>query len=131
MLKKIGIVIGVILLVIVCVIGGLYLRAMSMANNVITQYENIQPVNMAKVADGVYTGSFSDFLVAAKVQVTVKRHRITEIKLVDQRCGPGYEAVGTTDRILKAQSPKVDAVTGASGSSKTIMIAVYRALTGK
>lgn len=131
MLKKIGIVLGIILLVIACVVGAFYIRFQSMAGNVKHQYESIKPVNLAKVADGVYSGSFGDFLVSVKVDVTVKRHRITEIKIIDQKCGPGYEALDTTSRIVKAQSPKVDAVTGASGSSMAIMIAVNRALTGK
>ena len=131
MLKKIGIAVGVILLVIACLAGAFYVRAQSMARNVKAQYASIKPLDLAQVKDGVYSGSFGDFLVSVKVNVTVKRHRITEVKIVEQKCGPGYEALDTTDRIVKAQSPKVDAVTGASGSSMAIMIAVNRALTGQ
>ncbi|MFA4843526.1 MAG: FMN-binding protein [Candidatus Margulisiibacteriota bacterium] len=131
MLKKIGLVVAVIVLVLACLAGAFYIRAQSMANNVKRQYASIQPLNLSKVTDGVYEGSFSDFLVAVKVNVTVKRHRIEEIKIMEQKCGPGYEALDTVNRIVKAQSPKVDAVTGASGSSMSIMIAVNRALTGK
>lgn len=131
MLKKIGIAIAVIVVVVACVIGVFYIRFQSMASNVKHQYESIKPVNLARIADGVYSGSFGDFLVSVKVNVTVKRHRIVEVKIVEQKCGPGYEALGTTDRIIKVQSPKVDAVTGASGSSMVIMIAVNRALSGK
>jgi len=128
MLKKIGLVIGIIVIVIVCAIVAFYFRAQSMASNIKSQYAGLQPVDLRKINDGVYTGSFGDFLVAVKVNVTVKRHRIDEIKIVEQKCGPGYEALDTVDRIVKAQSPKVDAVTGASGSSLAIMIAVNRAL---
>ncbi|MFA5113030.1 MAG: FMN-binding protein [Candidatus Margulisiibacteriota bacterium] len=131
MLKKLGIVLGIILLVIICLAGVFYLRAQSMASNIKHQYASIKPLDLAKVTDGVYAGSFGDFLVSVKVQVTVKRHRIAEVKIMEQKCGPGYEALDTTNRIVKAQSPKVDAVTGASGSSMAIMIAVNRALTGK
>ncbi|MDD5593695.1 MAG: FMN-binding protein [Candidatus Margulisbacteria bacterium] len=131
MLKKIGIVLAIIVLVIAGAIGAFYLRYQSMANNVKNQYNSIKPVDLAKIADGVYSGSFGDFLVSVKVNVTVKRHRIVEVKIVEQKCGPGYEALDTPGRIVKAQSPKVDAVTGASGSSMAIMIAVHRALTGK
>jgi uncharacterized protein with FMN-binding domain len=131
MLKKIGIVVAVILVVLACVAGVFYFRFQSMASNVKAQYASIKPLDLAKVKDGVYTGSFGDFLVSVKAQVTVKRHRIAEVKIVEQKCGPGYEALETVDRIMKAQAPKVDAVTGASGSSMAIMIAVNRALTGK
>jgi uncharacterized protein with FMN-binding domain len=131
MLKKFWLVLGVIFLLIVCVVAAFYLRFQSMASNVKHQYENIKPLDLRQVADGTYTGSFSDFLVSVKVSVSVKRHRITGIKVIEQKCGPGYEALDTASRILKAQSARVDAVTGASGSSKAIMIAVQRALTGK
>ena len=129
MLKKIGLIVGIIVLALACVAGIFAVRFQSMANNVKAQYACIQPLNLAQVKDGVYTGSFGDFLVSVKVNVTVKRHRIAGVKVVDQKCGPGYEALSTVDRIMKAQAPKVDAVTGASGSSMAIMIAVNRALT--
>ncbi|MBU0629848.1 MAG: FMN-binding protein [Candidatus Margulisbacteria bacterium] len=131
MLKKIGKILGIILLVIVCVVGVFFVRFTMMAKNVASQYRQITTVNLAQLADGKYSGSFGDFLVYVKVEVTVNKHAIREIKVVDQRCGPGYEALETVDRIIKAQSPKVDAVTGASGSSMSIMIAVNRALTGQ
>ncbi|OGC11243.1 hypothetical protein A3K48_01805 [candidate division WOR-1 bacterium RIFOXYA12_FULL_52_29] len=129
MLKKTGKILGVALLVIVVVIGVFFVRYQMMASNVIAQYRQIKTVDLSRVADGVYSGSFGDFLVYVKVEVTVKRRVIASIKVVDQRSGPGYEALATVDRIIKAQSPKVDAVTGASGSSMSIMIAVNRALT--
>ncbi len=131
MLKKIGLVIGIILVVLIVVAGVMFIRFQSMASNVKAQYSALKPVDLRQVKDGVYEGSFGDFLVAVKVKVTVKYHRIREVKIVEQRCGAGYEALDTTSRIVKAQQPKVDAVTGASGSSMAIMIAVKRALTGK
>lgn len=67
-------------------------------------------------------------MVSVNLEVTVKDHRIVEIDIKEQDCGPGYEARETVDRILEAQSPRVDAVTGATGSSMCIMIAVHRAL---
>ncbi|MGB7055012.1 MAG: FMN-binding protein [bacterium] len=51
--------------------------------------------------------------------------------MTEQRSGPGYEALETIDRIIGAQSPNVDVVSGATGSSKSIMIAVQNALTRK
>lgn len=131
MLKKISLVLLIVLVVVTAVVGAFYICFKSIAHSVKRQYESITPIDMRKVADGVYEGSFSNFLVSAKVAVTVKRHRITEIKILKQKCGPGYEALDIPNRIIRAQSPKVDAVTGASGSSMVIMIAVHRALTGK
>ncbi|MEO0085722.1 MAG: FMN-binding protein [candidate division WOR-3 bacterium] len=89
----------------------------------------IADVDLSRLEDGVYTGSFGEFLVSVTARVKVEAHRIVSIELVDQRSGPGYEAKETVDRIIAAQSPKVDAVTGATGSSRCIMAAVYQALT--
>ena len=100
MLKKILIVVAVILVIILGAAGVFYVRYQSMAGNVKRQYESIQPLDLAKVADGAYSGGFGDFLVSVKVKVTVKRHRIEEIKIVDQKCGPGYEALDTVNRAL-------------------------------
>ncbi len=76
----------------------------------------------------MYPGSFGDFLVAVDLEVTVKDHRIAGITIKKQLCGKGYEAHDMIGRIIRAQSARVDAVAGASGSSKCIMIAVDRAL---
>ncbi len=75
--------------------------------------------------------SFGDFLVSVSLDVTVSDNRITDIVIVEQNGGPGYEALETLDRILEAQSPVVDAVSGATGSSRCIMIAVYKALSAE
>jgi len=129
MLRKIGKVLAIILVIILCVLGLFWGRYQAMAKNVRHQYTNIKPLDMSQIPDGVYCGSFGDFLVFVKVEVKVAGHRIDQIKVLDQRSGPGYEALETVDKIIKDQSPKVDAVTGASGSSMSIMIAVNRALT--
>lgn len=89
----------------------------------------IEQIDLYSLSDGIYEGSFKYFLVDVSVDVTVKNHTITEIAIVRQKCGKGYEAHDTIDRILKAQQPKVDATTGATGSSKGISCAVYNALS--
>jgi len=92
--------------------------------------ETVEAVDLRQIEDGSHTGSFGDFLVSVSVDVTVSDSRITAIEIMDQSSGPGYEALETVDRILEAQNPMVDAVSGATGSSRCIMIAVHRALTG-
>jgi len=93
--------------------------------------ERVEAVNLQEIEDGVYSGSFGDFLVSVTLDVTVTENRITDIEIVEQQGGPGYEAFDTLDRILEAQSPVVDVVSGATGSSRCIMIAVYKALSDK
>ncbi len=126
MLKKLLLIFGIIAAVLVLIVLVFYLRYREMAKKI--DRIEISSIDLEQIEDGVFTGEFSEFLVAVKLEVTVKEHAITEIKIIDQRSGPGYEATETIDRIIKAQSPKVDAVSGATGSSKCIMIAVQNAL---
>ena len=106
-----------------------FFRARQMVN--IIDSVVIEDVDLTQTEDGVYAGEFGEFLVDVKLEVTVKDHQITGIEIIEQRAGPGYEALETIDRIIEAQSPNVDVVSGATGSSKSIMIAVQKALTGE
>ncbi|UCF70143.1 MAG: FMN-binding protein [candidate division WOR-3 bacterium] len=126
--RKVFIGLGILLALIIVLGGALFFRTWLMAKHI--QSIEIEDVDLSKIDDGVYPGVFADFLVAIKLNVTVKEHQITNIEIIEQRSGPGYEALETVDRILEAQSPKVEAVTGATGSSRTIMIAVQNALRG-
>lgn len=88
----------------------------------------IENVDLTKYSDGIYEGSFKYFVIAVDVDVTIKSHTIVDVKIVKQSCGKGYEALDTVDRILRKQAIAVDATTGASGSSRAIMLAVQDAL---
>lgn len=127
--KKILLVLGIFLILIIAFGVAFFFRAQQMVKRI--ESVQINDVDLTKIADGVYAGEFGDFLVDVKLEVTVKDHKIEKIEITKQRAGPGYEAVETIDRILDAQSPKVDVVTGATGSSRSIMIAVQSALTGQ
>lgn len=127
-MKKLKVFAVTIVLVILFVVGAFMLRYQKMASTIVNEYNKIENVDLNQIADGVYSGVFGDFLVSVNLEVTVKEHRIANITIKDQSSGKGYEARDTVDRILKSQSSRVDAVTGATGSSKTIMIAVNRAL---
>lgn len=128
MFKKIGITLGIILVLVIIGVGGLMYRLVNMAHRIEGTLDKTQVVSLAKVADGTYAGNYGDFLNTVSLEVTVKKHKIEKITIIDQKCGPGYGALDTVNRIIKAQSPKVDAVTGASSSSRVIMIAVNKAL---
>lgn len=125
------ILIGVAIVVGLIIIFGVvfFFRARQMVN--IIDSVVIEDVDLTQTENGVYVGEFGEFLVDVKLEVTVKDHQITGIEIIEQRAGPGYEALETIDRIIEAQSPNVDVVSGATGSSKSIMIAVQKALTGE
>lgn len=88
----------------------------------------IRDIDLSKVKDGAYTGSYDAKFVAAVVRVTVKDGKMTDIKLLEHKYDRGGPAVVIVDDILKEQSLDVDAVSGATNSSKTILKAVENAL---
>lgn len=90
----------------------------------------ISNVDLSKIADGVYKGSYKVIPVEAEVKVTVEDHRITGIELVKHLNGQGAAAEVIPDRVVGAQSLEVDIVSGATYSSKVILKAIENALQG-
>ena len=125
-LKKV--LLALIVFIIVCIV----VFVMAYKNMVKTvESTKLSNFDLTNIEDGVYEGSFSKFLVYAKVKVTVEEHKITNIEVVEQRAGKGYEAHEILDRVIQAQSLEVDVVTGATGSSKCLLIAIDKALSVK
>lgn len=91
----------------------------------------VQNVDLKQVADGEYRGSCDIGILAARVRVAVRDHRIVDLELVEHRHNRGAAANAVADAIFVEQRIDVDAVTGATNSSKVIQEAVYNALTGK
>lgn len=125
--KTIKIIILVVLILIVGCSITMYVKYKDMVRTF--QKTTVNDINIKKVKDGVYTGQFEKFLILVELKVTVKNHKITGIEIVNQRAGKGYEATEITDKVVKAQSLKVDSVTGATISSVAILKAIERALT--
>lgn len=89
----------------------------------------IEDVDLTTVSDGTYKGSYSAFPVAAEVEVTVQSNKITAIDLIKHNNGQGKAAEAIPGMVVQAQSLKVDAITGATYSSKVILLAIKDALT--
>jgi uncharacterized protein with FMN-binding domain len=88
----------------------------------------IGPADLTQLPDGEYAGQYDCYRWSNSVKVSVADHRIAGIAVVQ---GPqGREAIRQelTDRILQAQSPAVDAVSGATADSKAFLKAVENAL---
>lgn len=88
----------------------------------------IQNVDLSKVPDGTYVGSYKVFPISVKVNVTINKHEIVEIELVEHSNGQGAPAEVIPYRVVKAQSLEVDIATGATYSSKVILKAIENAL---
>ncbi|MBO1306866.1 FMN-binding protein [Enterococcus sp. 669A] len=88
----------------------------------------INEVDLSQVADGSYTGSHDVDMINATVQVDVKDHKITNIELVEHMNDQGEAAEKIVPEMVSQQKIKVDAVSGATNSSKVIQKAVQNAL---
>lgn len=81
--------------------------------------------------DGVYIGKGTGFGGTIQVEVTIKNGKMTKIDdVLHEQETPEYykKAAAIIPKILKAQSPNVDTISGATYSSSGIREAVIRAL---
>jgi uncharacterized protein with FMN-binding domain len=86
-------------------------------------------VDHAKLKDGTYEGSYRGGPNKASVQVTIKDNNIFNIEILQHQAWRGIIAEATiVERIIASQSTKVDAVSGATNSSRVIMNAVQNAI---
>jgi len=88
----------------------------------------IPDIDLTKLDDGVYTGSYQVFPISVKVKVTLSNHTITEIVLVKHVNGQGKAAEVIIDKVVSAQSLDVDNIAGATYSSRVILKAIENAL---
>ncbi len=121
-LTGIAAVVGVV--VIVCLLFALKVQRVEREIDSIA----VGNVDVGRVGDGVYDGELDVWAVSARVRVLVRNGRIEGIELLEHNHGPDYGAEGITERIIEQQSLEVDAISGATTSSKVIRKAVELAL---
>ncbi len=88
----------------------------------------IPVLSLAGVFDGTYEGYWSNRVIAVEVLVFVEEEEIVAIEIVRHRHGQGEAAETITDDVIASQSLEVDAVSGATYSSKAILLAIADAL---
>jgi uncharacterized protein with FMN-binding domain len=122
----------VLILVSLCIAVGVFVGVNYVIN--LQKYKNAikaistRDVNLSKISDGTYLGSYDAFRIEADVSVTVSNNKITDIKLLRHKNERGQRAEVIPQRVLEAQSLEVDAVSGATNSSKVILKAIENAL---
>ncbi|AGK98046.1 FMN-binding protein [Clostridium pasteurianum] len=122
----------VLILVSLCIVAGIFLGVNYLIN--LQKYKNaikaisIGNVNLSKISDGTYSGSYDAYIIAADVSVAVNNHKITDIKLLRHKNERGQRAEVIPQRVLAAQSLAVDTVSGATNSSKVILKSIENAL---
>lgn len=83
------------------------------------------------LADGIYPGESTGYQGPLKLEVTVADEKITDIKILEnvETIGIGSKALeAIPKRIIENQSIAVDALSGATSSSKAVIVAVSNAL---
>ncbi len=126
MIKKI--LIGILILLAVGGIAG-YIFFQNVEKDMASlETAEIPAIDLSVVEDGVYEGAYKALPISVEVRVTVHEHRITEIELVKHTNGQGEAAETVTGSVMEAQSLQVDTVSGATYSSKVILLAIGDAL---
>ena len=98
-----------------------------------TAYKNLtaKMPDLALKADGIYRGNYdlSGTPVNVTLDVTIQDHKVIGIKIVKHACSPiGKKAEKIIDRVIEKQNLEVDVVSGATGSSISILKAIENAL---
>src|SRR5476649_1830039 len=92
---------------------------------------SINTIDLSKISDGTYSGSYDAIRIEADVSVTVTDHQITDIKLLHHKNERCQKAEIIPQNVLAAQSLEVDTVSVATNSSKVILKAIENALEEK
>ena len=117
-----------VLLVIGLFAGGIYLKSIGDYKAKVNALP-FDEIDLTKVEDGVYEGQCDTGVVQARVQVTVRDHQLESIELLKHENGRGTPAEAILGQMVQEQTTAVDAVSGATCSSKVIRKAVENAIT--
>lgn len=117
-----------IILVVLCSFG--VIGFSSFSNKIVKEANALEnkKIDILKVANGVYEGHSELGPVIVDVEVSVIDGRIIDINLVRHENGLGSSANNITNIIKEQNSCEVDAISGATVSSKVIINAVNNAL---
>ena len=114
------------LMIFILVIAVLMVIDAFFGRRVIMQMK-IGDIDLGKYADGVYKGIYEYYRWSNEVSVNLQNHRITDIDVKNKEDLPKGLVEKITEEVINKQSLKVDAVSGATVSSKTILKAIENA----
>ena len=108
----------------------LFIAGKIMIGNMVRNVQNISVSmpDLSNVQDGNYIGEYSIAPVHVKVEVSVSNHQITNITILQHDNGLGSTAESIINDVVEEQSLGIDAVSGATVSSKCILKAVENAI---
>ena len=89
---------------------------------------DVAEVDLGSIADGEYAGSVKAFPVVVELKVRVKDHKIEAIDLIRHTNGQGKPAEALLAKVVQEQKINLDVISGATYSSKAILLAISNAL---
>jgi uncharacterized protein with FMN-binding domain len=114
---------GIVLVLLVCLIA-----VFAFLGKEETMALMISKVDLTRISDGTYVGSYDNYRFSNRVEVTVNNHKITKILPIKIQDGRQTLVDELTEAILREQHSDVDAVSGATASSNGFLKAVEEAL---
>ena len=89
----------------------------------------IPSVDISNLKDSVYNGSYSYLCMPYRVAVTIEENQINKIEVTkNYKRKWAKMAEGVIPKVLEAQNTNVDAVSGATTTSKALLMAIYKVL---
>lgn len=90
---------------------------------------DINDVDFNTIADGEYIGICQNKILFAVVKVHVKDHEISDIEILEHKDSYMEQAQQIANDVCSNHSLEVDAISGATLTSKTVLKAIENALT--
>jgi uncharacterized protein with FMN-binding domain len=84
--------------------------------------------DLSKISNGTYQGTSKVGPVKVTLDVNIQNNTIDSIQIIRHFNGRGKKAEAIVPKIIEAQNLDVDVISGATGSSKAILLAVENAL---
>lgn len=88
----------------------------------------IGTVDLNTVADGEYIGVCQNKILVAVVKVHVQNHEITNIEVLEHKASYMGQAEKIAGEVCDGQTLEVDAISGATFTSDTVLKAIENAL---
>lgn len=99
-------------------------RGLSSGKNLI-----INSVNTSDVNDGIYSGKYNGGRWTNEVEVTLKNHKITDIKIVKDVTFPIKNVTDEIiNKVIKKQNTNIDMIAGSTVTSKAYLKSIENAL---
>jgi uncharacterized protein with FMN-binding domain len=127
MKKFLKISLSVLLAFILVIAGGIFYLFYGLSSG---ENLDINAADLRSVSDGTYSGKYNAGRWTNELNVTVKDHRITKIDVVKDVTFPKPEWTAQLfEEVIDTQNIDIDAITGATVTSKAYLKSIENALT--